>query len=126
MSNAKRKLKAAPFIKDLRAGVGDEQLMEKYRLSPNQLEKAFRKLVDAGAIAEMELFMRSSISDSTVTKAFVESQRAIAELDAPTEASREAPPLHRLEDPTDLEITERVSGPTQVLGGIFSKLTGRG
>ncbi len=122
MNTAKRTLKAAPFIKDLRAGVGDEQLMEKYRLSPSQLEKAFRKLVDAGAIAEMELFMRTSISDSTVTKAFVDSQRAIAELDEPTEA----PALHRLEDPTDIEITERVSGPTQVLGGIFSRLTGRG
>jgi hypothetical protein len=121
MSNAKRKLKAAPFIRDLRDGVGDEQLMEKYSLSPNQLEKAFRKLVDAGAIAEMELFMRSSISDSTVTKAFIESQCAIAELDMPGEA----PPPRPLEAPSEIEITEQVISRPQVFGGIFSKITGR-
>jgi hypothetical protein len=122
MSNGKRKLKAAPFIRDLRDGVGDEQLMEKYSLSPSQLEKAFRKLVDAGAIAEMELFMRSSISDSTVTKAFIESQRAISELDAPEEAL----PPHPLEAPSEVEITEHVITSPQVFGGIFTKLTGRG
>lgn len=121
MSNAKRTLKAAPFISDFRNGVGDEQLMAKYSLSQNQLEKAFRKLVDAGAIAEMELFMRTSISDSTVTKAFVESQRAIAELDAPGET----PPRHRMVTPSEVEITEHVTGPTHLFGGIFSKLTGR-
>jgi hypothetical protein len=121
MSNAKRKLKAAPFIRDFRDGIGDEQLMEKYSLSPNQLEKAFRKLVDAGAIAEMEIFMRSSISDSTVTKAFIESQSAIAELDMPGEA----PPPRPLEAPSEIEITEHVISRPQVFGGIFSKITGR-
>ncbi len=79
----KRKIKAKKFVQDFRNGIGDDALMEKYALTPVQLQKVFSQLVDAGMLDEMELYMRTSISDSVVTRAFVESQLAIKELDTP-------------------------------------------
>ena len=68
MTTSKRKIKAKPFVRDLRNGMGDRELMEKYTLSESQLHKVLHKLVDAGAIDEMELFMRTSLSDGIMTK----------------------------------------------------------
>ncbi len=76
MTTPKRKIKAKLFVKDLRDGMGDRELMEKYSLSADQLRVIFRKLVDAGAINEMELYMRSSLTDSAITKAFISSGMA--------------------------------------------------
>ena len=47
-------------------------LMEKYRLNPKQLEGVLRKLVDADLITHMQIYERTSFSDS---------QAAIKELD---------------------------------------------
>ncbi len=88
MTTPKRKIKAKPFVRDLRNGMGDRELMEKYTLSESQLHKVFQKLVDAGAIDEMELFMRTSLSDSTITRAFVDIQRPVEELDNLEEVTR--------------------------------------
>lgn len=74
MTTPNRKIKAKPFVRDFRDGMGDGELMEKYLLSPDQLQKVFQRLVGAGAMDEMELFMRTSLSDSTITKAFVETE----------------------------------------------------
>ncbi len=123
MTNYKRKIKAKPFVSDLRNGMGDTELMQKYTLSDNQLHKVFQKLVDAGAIDEMELFMRTSLSDSTITKAFVETQCAVEELGDIEEVT---PPRH-LETPTEISITEKVNTITgNIVGSIFSKPTGTG
>lgn len=81
----KRKIKAKKFVRDMRNGLGDDALMKAYSLTSVQLEKVFSQLVDAGMLDEMELYMRTSISDSVVTKAFVESQLAIKELDSPVD-----------------------------------------
>ncbi len=122
MSNpTKRKIQAKPFVTDLRGGVGDEQLMEKYALSPNQLEKVFQKLLDAGAINEIDLFMRTSISDSMVTKAFVENQKAIQELEPPREEDR----AQSLASASEVEITEQVGTLKEGLGDIFARLARR-
>ena len=126
MGNAKRRIKAEPFIRDLRNGMGDERLMEKYSLSPNQLMKAFRKLVDAGAITEMEFLMRTSISDSIITKAFVDTQQVSQDLEAPSHIAVTEQVTQNLESPSQIEITERVTTPTGIFSRIFSKLTGTG
>ena len=120
MTTFKRKIKAKPFVNDLRNGLGDTELMEKYTLSEDQLHKVFQKLVDAGSIDEMELFMRTSLSDSTITKAFVATQFSVEELGEMEEIT---PPTH-LEAPTEIAITEKLSATTNVFGRIFSKLTG--
>jgi len=123
VSTPKMKIEAKPFVSDLRNGMGDTELMEKYALSENQLHKVFQKLVDAGSIDEMELFMRTSLSDSTITKAFVETQCAVEELGDIEEVT----PPRRLETPTDTSITDKVNTITgKILGSIFSKSKGIG
>jgi Mor family transcriptional regulator len=94
MPGPKRKIKAMELVQDLRKGMGDEDLMKKYEVSPNQFQKVLSKLVEAGLIDEMELFMRTSLTDSTVTKAFVDTQLAMNELDdePPAAAPREVDP----------------------------------
>ena len=72
MTVPKRKIKAKSFMKDFREGMGDRQLMEKYVLSSNQLRGVFRRLIDGGALDEMELYMRTSLSDSSISKAFLD------------------------------------------------------
>ena len=81
MNRIKRKIRAKEFVRDLRNGMGDRQFMEKYALSGDQLRSVFRKLVDSGAIDEMEIFMRTTLSDSTITRALADSRRAIQELE---------------------------------------------
>ena len=68
-------------MKDLRSGLDDGEIMEKYQLSPIQLENVFGKLVDADFITVVELHERARLSESQVTRAFVEAQRAIDELE---------------------------------------------
>ncbi|MGO9568751.1 MAG: hypothetical protein ACLP5H_14545 [Desulfomonilaceae bacterium] len=76
-----RKLKAKDVAKDVYSGMGDTLLMKKYRLNPKQLESVLRKLVDADLITHMQLYERTSLSDTQITRAFVESAKAAAELD---------------------------------------------
>ncbi|AFM26210.1 hypothetical protein [Desulfomonile tiedjei] len=76
-----RKIGAKEITADIRAGMGDYQLMEKYRLSAKQLEIILRKLLEADLITHMQLYERTSLSDSQITKAFVDSQQAVGELE---------------------------------------------
>jgi len=76
-----RKAKATDVEREVQGGIGDTLLMEKYHLNPKQLESVLRKLVDADLITHMQLYERTSLSDSQVTRAFVDSQAAIKELD---------------------------------------------
>ncbi len=112
MTTSKRKIKAKPFVRDLRNGMSDRELMDKYTLSENQLHKLLHKLVVAGALDEMELFMRTSQSDSNITRAFVASQCAIGEMDNLEETT----PPRDLETPSEISITERVNTTSNVFG----------
>ncbi|MGO9569942.1 MAG: hypothetical protein ACLP5H_20615 [Desulfomonilaceae bacterium] len=76
-----RKLKANDVARDAQGGMGDTIVMEKYRLNSKQLEGVLRKLVDADLITHMQLYERTSLSDTQITRAFVDSQAAIKELD---------------------------------------------
>ncbi len=69
------------FVKDLEDGIDDDALMEKYGLSPQQLELIFKKLLDAGLITVEQLYGRAGISGTAITKAFVEVYQSLAELD---------------------------------------------
>ena len=72
MSAQKRKIKASLFVRDLRDGMGEEDLARKYGLSREQLYGVFRKLIDAGAMDAMELYMRSSLSDTGIIEFIAE------------------------------------------------------
>jgi hypothetical protein len=69
-----RQLTAGELVQEIRAGVSDFDLMEKYGLSSKGLEKAFRTLIAAGAIEEEQLRSRSQSVYDTV---FIESMREI-------------------------------------------------
>jgi hypothetical protein len=77
----KRTINAKMVARDVQAGMGDTLLMKKYQLSAKQLESVLRKLVDADLISHLQLYERTSLSDTQITKAFVEAQRAVRELD---------------------------------------------
>jgi len=77
----KRKIKAKEVAQDIHAGMGDTPLMEKYDLSAKQLEMVLRRLVEADLIDHMQLYERTTLSDTQITKAFVDTQAAIKELD---------------------------------------------
>ena len=50
--------------------------MERYGLTPNQLEQILRKLFDANLITDLQLYERTTLADSIITKAFVEKEKA--------------------------------------------------
>jgi hypothetical protein len=52
---AARQINAKDFVHDFRSGMTDRQLAEKYRLSPDKLEKVYNKLLEAKAISAAEL-----------------------------------------------------------------------
>ena len=76
-----RKVNAKELARDVHGGMGDTLLMEKYHLNPKQLESVLRTLVEADLITHMQLYERTSLSDSQITRAFVESAKAAEELD---------------------------------------------
>jgi hypothetical protein len=98
------------------------ELMEKCTLSESQLHRVFQELVDAGAIDEMELFMRTSLDDSTVNKAFVEIRCGVQALDN----LEETIVAHDLKTPSEIAITEKVKTLGKVVGDIFSELARTG
>jgi hypothetical protein len=71
-----RKIRAKEIAYDIHAGVGDSVLMAKYNLPAKQLEGVLRKLVAADLITHMQLYERTSLSDSQITKVFVDSGAA--------------------------------------------------
>ena len=77
----KKRINAKELVRDIRYGFDDNDLVLKYDLTPAQLEKIFGKLVEADFITVVELHERAKLSDTQVTRAFVDAQRAIDELD---------------------------------------------
>jgi len=77
----KRKLKAQDFLKDVKRGMSDNELMGKYLLSRRALQSALRQLIELRLATPLELSNRLSITKSQVREAFVEMGKAIKELD---------------------------------------------
>ena len=62
----KRKIKAKDISNDIRSGMSDSQLMDKYGLSSKGLQSVFKKLVDAKVIGTQQVFGRSTcLGDDT-------------------------------------------------------------
>jgi uncharacterized protein (DUF433 family) len=64
---SKREIKAKNILEDLRAGLTDDQLMEKYRLSPTGLKSLFDKMVAAKVMTKEEYAWRPVGWDDTVS-----------------------------------------------------------
>jgi hypothetical protein len=65
----KRKIKAREFVHDLRLGMTNDELAEKYRLSTIGLRKMFRKLVDGQFVGEEEVDSRMKWIEESATRA---------------------------------------------------------
>jgi len=63
---AKRKITGREVLKDIKAGMDDPALMEKYKLSAQGLQSVFNKLVNAGVLTQSELDTRVPVSERTV------------------------------------------------------------
>ena len=122
MTTSKRKIKAKRFVRDLRNGMDDRELMDKYALSEEQLHKVLHRLVDAGTIDEMELFMRTYLSDGFMTRTFGDTQSAMKEMGY-TGGTR---PLPDLETPSDISVTEKMNTTSGVFRRMLAKLAGTG
>jgi hypothetical protein len=61
----KRQINGRHVINDLRSGIGDWGLQEKYKLSPKSLQTIFKKLVARNAISHKELCERSFLYKGT-------------------------------------------------------------
>jgi len=77
----KRSINAKEFVGDVRSGVDDAGLLQKYGLTELQLQQVFDKLIQADFITVLELHERAKVSDTQITRAFLEAQKAIDELD---------------------------------------------
>jgi uncharacterized membrane protein (DUF485 family) len=62
----KRKITARELLADVKQGLGDPALMEKYKLSAQGLQSVFQKLVKAGLMTQAELDSRNPSSERTV------------------------------------------------------------
>ena len=63
----KREVKAKEAIRDIRSGMDDIALMEKYKINDKGLKSLFRKLLAAGLVTADEIDQRESPFMSTVT-----------------------------------------------------------
>jgi hypothetical protein len=61
----KREIKAIDVVADMRAGMTDPELMQKYRLSVKGLQSIFKKLLDADVIGPEEVVNRNPMFDDT-------------------------------------------------------------
>ena len=57
---AKRTMNAKELLADIKGGMDDARLMEKYRLSGDLLQSVFEKLVDMGLLKRHDLDETSS------------------------------------------------------------------
>ncbi len=70
-------IKGKEFVRDIRSGMTDFGLSEKYGLTPHGFDRVLGYLVDAGLITKEELRERLQLSESQIVRAFVESRQSI-------------------------------------------------
>lgn len=65
----KRKISARQIISDLRAGLSDDELMEKYAITAEALRYILKRLVESGLMTELQFYERMELTESDVLKA---------------------------------------------------------
>jgi flagellar biosynthesis GTPase FlhF len=62
----KRQLSSREILQDIRSGMDDTALMEKYGLSARELQEAFKKIIAAGELKQDELDSRGSAAERNI------------------------------------------------------------
>lgn len=76
-----RKINGCQIAADVREGMNDSELMQKYELSAKQLENVLRKLLKADLITHMQFYERTSLSNMELFWALFDWGQAARELD---------------------------------------------
>jgi|GEM_PF-1809738 len=74
-------ISAQEVLNDLTSGLDDQGFMIKYELNYRQLQRLFRKMIQAGYVSPLELAERLCVTQSQVTEAFDVVKSAVKELD---------------------------------------------
>jgi membrane protease YdiL (CAAX protease family) len=74
VANEPRKISAKTLVADIRAGLDDPALMAQYSLSEQQLNSAFKQLIELGVIGRSDLDGRTGVSLSA--QAFIDEPHA--------------------------------------------------
>ena len=74
---AKRKISARRVIEDLRAGLSNDELMEKHNMSPESLRYVFKRLVEAGLMTELQYYQRMDLTESDLFRAFSDTSHKV-------------------------------------------------
>jgi DNA-binding HxlR family transcriptional regulator len=90
LTDSARKIRASELLKDVLAGLNDFQIMAKHAINAKQLEYLFHKMSEAGLITRKQLDSRTSLAETSITKAFVDVQRSIENLDDNDETDSES------------------------------------
>lgn len=77
----KRTIKARQLVNDLRGGMTDFELTEKYDLTADEFNSVLDYLMNAGFITKGQLEERQQLSESQIIRAFVESCEDIKVVD---------------------------------------------
>ena len=76
-----RTITASDFVQDFRAGIDDLTLMRRYGLTEAQLENVMSELSHRCLITDTQVEERAALSDTRITRAFVETKKASKHLD---------------------------------------------
>lgn len=83
---AKVNINVKEITADIRNGLNEAVIMEKYGLTPGQFQRILRKMMVAGHLSEIELFDWLRLSDSQLLAALGEKTHAVGELDTTKDA----------------------------------------
>jgi len=81
MTRPVMRISANEALTDIRSGMDDQSIMTKYNLTYRQLQTLFRKMIQAGYVAPLELAGRLCVTESQVFEAFDRANKAMKELD---------------------------------------------
>jgi transcription initiation factor IIE alpha subunit len=69
-----RVIRSKEFVEDVRSGMTDLEISEKYGLTVRDFDRVMEYLADAGLITKGELLERQHLSDSQIIRAFLDSR----------------------------------------------------
>lgn len=75
----KIKVNTNAALQDLRNGMDDNSLMEKYGLTLRQLQRLYRKMIKSGMLTPMEVSDRLCVTTSQIEKAFKQAAQLLEE-----------------------------------------------
>ena len=77
----KVRISAEEIVADIRAGLDDNSIVRKYKITPEKLQQVFLRLVEAKYLTAKELYERAKLTETQITQAFIEANKIIDEIE---------------------------------------------